>query len=299
MESFGDHSTSQYGSQASLNHDLLMMRRAQSFDVAAVTGPSVIQPQSPHHVRGLPMRQLSLNCPQQSMVTAPMSGPQGHQWAPQRSFDCSNNSYLCTGKHPMMRKAESFGGMANGISHGCYEQSVPVVCGTPPSVMVHHHHHHAHIQQPPTSNYTGYQVFEEMSMPSSNYQEPGMCSPGGTYYEYVPQPVVQPQQYARPIRYMPQDYRRPQGVQYMYGPPPPQQYMQYQPMVHPEVEVIVDPVQTQPFPQVSHFVLPDQQQGYSSSHQAETANSFIKASIDGGYGSMNQDVENAEKVEEV
>lgn len=103
MESFGDHSTSQYGSQASLNHDLLMMRRAQSFDVAAVTGPSVIQPQSPHHVRGLPMRQLSLNCPQQSMVTAPMSGPQGHQWAPQRSFDCSNNSYLCTGKHPMMR----------------------------------------------------------------------------------------------------------------------------------------------------------------------------------------------------
>ncbi|EFO86584.1 hypothetical protein CRE_04773 [Caenorhabditis remanei] len=306
MESFGDQ-TSQYGSQASLNHDLLMMRRAQSFDVAPVTGPSVMQsPQPTQHVRGLPMRQLSLNCPQQQIVGSPNSGAHGHQWAPQRSFDCSNNSYLCTGKHPIMRKAESFGGMTNGITHGCYESNVQMVCQTPPSVMVHHHHHHSHVQQP-TSNYTGYQVFDEMPMGSPNYppvSEPGMCSPGGTYYEYVPQ-VVQPQQYARPIRYMSHDYnqRRPPsaGMQYMYGPP---QYVQYQPIVHPEVEVIVDPVQTQPFPPVTHFVVPpaDQQQGYASCHQAETANSFIKASIDGGYGSMNQETEssgNAEKVEEI
>uniref|UniRef100_A0A1I7TML5 R3H domain-containing protein n=1 Tax=Caenorhabditis tropicalis TaxID=1561998 RepID=A0A1I7TML5_9PELO len=302
MESFGERN-SQYGSQASLNHDLLMMRRAQSFDVAPVTGQSVM-PSPPQHNRGLPIRQLSLNCTQQPIVGSPINTPQGHQWAPQRSFDCSNNSYLCTGKHPIMRKAESFGGMANGISHGCYEPNVPMVCQTPPSVMVHHHHHHAHVQQQPATNYTGYQVFDEMTMGSPSYPESGMCSPGGTYYEYVPQ-VVPPQQYARPIRYVSHEYqqRRPPSsrIQYMYGPP---QYVQYQPMVHPEVEVIVDPVQSQPFPPVGHFVVPptDQQQGYSSSHQAETANSFIKASIDGGYGSMNQETDssgNAEKVEEV
>ncbi|EGT42363.1 hypothetical protein CAEBREN_14719 [Caenorhabditis brenneri] len=306
MESFGEpHSQygSQYGSQTSLNHDLMMMRRAQSFDVPTGTPVMHSPPQ-----RGVPIRQLSLNCPQQPMVGSPISGHHGHQWAPQRSFDCSNNSYLCTAKHPIMRKAESFGGMA---MNGCYDQSVPVVCHTPPSVMVHqhHHHHHAHVPQQPAPNYTGYQMFEEMPMGSPNYQpEPGMCSPGGTYYEYVPQvvqPPPPPPQYTRPIRYMTHDYhqRRPQstGVQYMYGPP---QYVQYQPMVHPEVEVIVDPVQSQPFPPVGHFVVPteDQQQGYSSTHQAETANSFIKASIDGGYGSMNQETDssgNAEKIEEV
>ncbi|CAI2348231.1 unnamed protein product [Caenorhabditis sp. 36 PRJEB53466] len=290
--------TSQFGSQASLNHDLLMMRRAQSFDVAAVTGTPVMQPPQP--VRALPMRQLSLNCPQQPVVGAPMSGPHGPQWAQQRSFDCINNGYLCTGKHPMMRKAESFGGMGNGMAQGCYEASAPLVCQTPPSVMVHHHHHHGH----PQASYTGYQVFDEMAMSPASYQpEPGMCSPGGTYYEYV-----SPPQYTRPVRYLPHDYhhqqRRPPsgGVQYMYGPPPPPQYMQYAPQViHPEVEVIVDPVQAQPFPPVGHFVIPEQQQGYASSHQAETANSFIKASIDGGYGSMNQEPDsgsNTEKTEE-
>lgn len=204
------------------------------------------------------------------------------------------------------QKAESFGGMANGLAHGCYETSVPMLCQTPPSVMVHHHHHHAHVPQHATAPYTGYQVFDEMSMPSPNYQpvpEQAMCSPGGTYYEYVPQ------QYTRPVRYV-TDYqqRRPQSanVQYMYGPP---QYVQYPQMVHPEVEVYVDPVQAQPFPPVSHFVVPsnDPPQGYASSHQAETASSFIKVnkrgeeeivagdrrniqtSIDGGYGSMNQE----------
>lgn len=303
MESFGDQ-TSQYGSQASLNHDLLMMRRAQSFDVAQVSGPTPMQHHSPQHTRGFPMRQLSLNCnqQQQQIVGSPVSGGHhGHQWAPQRSFDCSNNSYLCTSKHPMMRKAESFGGMGNGISQQCCE---PMVCQTPPSVVHHLHHHQHHVPQPPAPNYTGYQMFDEMPMGSPNYapvSDSGMCSPGGTYYEYVP---LQPQQYARPIRYMSHDYqqRRPQSTSYMYGPP---QYVPYQsPIVHPEVEVIVDPVQSQPFPPIGQFVMPtpEQQQGYSSSHQAETASSFIKASIDGGYGSMNQETDssgNAEKVEDV
>ncbi|ULT99794.1 hypothetical protein L3Y34_000821 [Caenorhabditis briggsae] len=304
MESFEQNS--QYGSQASLNHDLLMMRRAQSFDVAQVGGSPVMQSPSP---RGLPMRQHSLNCqPQQQMIGSPVSsgGHHGHQWAPQRSFDFTNNSYLCTSKHPMMRKAESFGGMANG--HGYCE---PMVCQTPPSVMVHHHHHHAHShvhQQPHESNYTAYhQMYDEMPMGSLNYAESGMCSPGGTYYEYVPvQQPPPPIQYTRPIRYMSHDYhqRRPQSASYtLYTPQP---YTSYQPqMVHPEVEVIVDPVQSQPFPPIEQFVLPpaeQQQQGYSSSHQEKTANSFIKASIDGGYGSMNQETDssgNAEKMEDV
>uniref|UniRef100_A0A8R1HPZ2 R3H domain-containing protein n=1 Tax=Caenorhabditis japonica TaxID=281687 RepID=A0A8R1HPZ2_CAEJA len=281
-ESFNEPN-SLFGSQASLNHELLMTQRAHSFEVS---GPPVLQ------TRGLPMRQLSLNCSQPPMVAAPLSSGHQHQWAPQRSFDCSNNSYLVASTRqpqqhaPMMRKAESFGGMAMG----CYEPMVcqppvqaPAHTHTPPNVMVHHHHHHAHPHphshphpHPHTQpNYTGYQVFDEMAMP-----EP----------YYVPT-------YTRPVQYVQRPQTSSSGVQYVYGPPPAPaaphapQYMAYPP------EVRVDT-----FPQITQFHVPGaDQQGYASSHQAETANSFIKASIDGGYGSMNHEADsgsNGDKSEE-
>ncbi|CAB3403243.1 unnamed protein product [Caenorhabditis bovis] len=269
------------GSQTSLDHDLLMMRHTQSFEAMAIN--QAIPPNRPVY---RPMRQYSLQ-------TQPLPQPapqQQHQqlmspqmaWTQQRSFEHQGfPNQFAPRFQPSLKKAESFGGMARAVSYGSRLDG-PTICPTPPSVMVQ-----------PAMAVASPPILVQESVPQPYYEQQQQPQP--TYVYVSNQPIM----YATPV-YTEMPY---QQVPMAAAPQQPVIYQQeYVPQ---QTQYYAPPAVVDNFPVIEQFQPPqltvpektETPQGYTSTHQAEVANSFIKGSIDAGYGSMNQEADSSRESE--